>query len=92
MLEAMAAGLPVIASDLPAHRDIIQHGTTGWLVGSAADLAEALRALQDPDVNRTVGEQARSWVMREIGTWDDCVRRYKNAYQRLANPSGDTIA
>lgn len=83
ILEAMAAGLPVIASDLPAHRDIIQHGSTGWLVHNAAEFADALRALEDPNLNRSVGEQARNWVANHVGTWDDCVRRYNSAYRRL---------
>ncbi len=32
LLEAMAAGLPVIASDYDGYRDIVVHGETGWLV------------------------------------------------------------
>jgi glycosyltransferase involved in cell wall biosynthesis len=34
LLEAMAARLPVIASNLPAHRDLIRSGETGMLVDS----------------------------------------------------------
>jgi glycosyltransferase involved in cell wall biosynthesis len=89
ILEAMAAGLPVIASDLPAHRDVIQHGSTGWLVRSAGELAEALNTLETPHINRSIGEQARNWVATHIGTWDDCVRRYQGAYRRLVETNGD---
>lgn len=32
VLEAMASGLPVIASDWNGYRDLVQHGHTGWLV------------------------------------------------------------
>lgn len=90
ILEAMAAGLPVIASDLPAHRDVIQHGSTGWLVHSAGELAEALNTLETPQINRSIGEQARKWVAAQIGTWDDCVLRYQGAYRRLVEISGGT--
>ena len=31
MLEAMAAKLPIIASDIAAHRDMIKHRQTGWI-------------------------------------------------------------
>lgn len=83
MLEAMAAGLPVIASNLSAHRDIIHHGQTGWLVDSPDDLREALATLELPDRNRAIGKAARAWIKANIGTWDDCAGRYVSAYQRL---------
>lgn len=83
MLEAMAAGLPIIASDIPAHSDLLRHADTGWLCGSDSDLAEGLEALEDPARNVGIGEQARRWVQAEIGTWDDCAGRYVRIYQEL---------
>lgn len=83
ILEAMAAGLPVIASDHPAHRDIIQHGITGLIVQNTSEFSAALRALEMPEYSLEIGERARDWVTRHIGTWDDCARRYKDSYQRL---------
>jgi len=83
MLEAMAAGLPVIASDLSAHRDIIRHRQTGWLVDSAEEFRAALALLEMPDNNREIGQVARAWIEANIGTWDDCAERYAFAYRRL---------
>ncbi len=83
VLEAMASGLPVIASDIPAHRDIVGHGETGWLVKGADDLLAALDALGADDVNRAAGEAARRWVREHIGTWHDCAARYVAAYRDL---------
>lgn len=83
VLEAMAAGLPVIASDLPAHRDLILHGQTGWLVSSAQEFASAIAHLGEPEENRRMGEAARAWVRDHIGTWDDCARRYYSAYRTV---------
>ena len=42
ILEAMAAGIPVIASDLAAHRDVVIHGKTGWIVTAQEDLKQAI--------------------------------------------------
>lgn len=83
MLEAMASALPIIASRMPAHADIIADGLTGLLCDSEAGYATALERLEDPDVNRRSGEAARAWVSREIGTWDDCAMRYATIYHRL---------
>lgn len=83
MMEAMAAGLPVIASDLPAHRDLLRNGETGFLVDNANCFASALAQLDDPQLNSRIGLAARNWVAEHIGTWDDCARRYVGAYNDL---------
>jgi len=83
MLEAMAAGLPVLASDLPAHRDIVQHRATGWLAETPQDLATGLAWLNDAANNRHTGQAARRWIKDRVGTWDDCAGRYAAAYQEL---------
>lgn len=83
MLEAMAAGLPVLASDLPAHRDMLQHRQTGWLAATRDDLVDGLDWLEDPVHNQQAGQAARQWVRDTVGTWDDCAARYAAAYQSL---------
>lgn len=83
MIEAMAAGLPVVATDLPAHRDLLRDGETGYLVNSAQSLHAVMAELDDPHLNRCRGAIARHWVAEAIGTWDDCARRYISAYEDL---------
>jgi glycosyltransferase involved in cell wall biosynthesis len=83
MLEAMAAGLPVIASDMPAHRDIIKHEKSGWIVSTPQDLKDAISFFNTREAVIRTGESARSWVLKNIGTWDDCAVRYITAYQDL---------
>ncbi|MBK8743233.1 MAG: glycosyltransferase family 4 protein [Propionivibrio sp.] len=83
MLEAMAAGLPVLATDLPAHRDMLQQGQTGWLAATRDDFIKGLGWLEDPVNNQSVGQAGRQWVKDSIGTWDDCAGRYAAAYQSL---------
>ena len=83
MLEAMAAGLPIIASDLPAHRDFIDHMQTGWLTDSQLDFANALQQLERPALNTAIGRAACEWARRDIGTWDECAARYCALYTSL---------
>lgn len=83
MLEAMAARLPIIASTLPAHADVIEDGRTGLLCGNPQDFAGALARLEDPRTNRDVGQTAQAWVQEAFGTWDDCAARYVHLYRQL---------
>jgi glycosyltransferase involved in cell wall biosynthesis len=44
MLEAMAAGVPIVASDVPVNREIVVHGETGYLVPLGVRSGRADRA------------------------------------------------
>ena len=83
MLEAMAAKLPIIASDIPAHRNMIEHRRTGWIAKTREDFQEGLKWLSNGDANVKMGLAASEWVLRNIGTWDDCAERYIVAYEKL---------
>jgi glycosyltransferase involved in cell wall biosynthesis len=72
VIEAMAAGLPVIVSD-EIRVDIVQDGRSGVVVSGhdPADYAAALRRLADPRVRAAVGavnrEDARSYSIESFG-------------------------
>ncbi len=83
MLEAMAAGIPVIASDLPAHRNFINHKKTGWLASSRSGFKEGLQFLSSHAGNSAIGNNGRAWVRMEIGTWADCASRYVKVYKMV---------
>ena len=55
----MGAGLPVIASPIPAYRTVIEQGRNGYLAESSEDWAAALGALRDPEARHAMGEAAR---------------------------------
>jgi hypothetical protein len=87
MLEAMASGLPIIASDMPAHAGLVEHGVTGLLCRDPTGYADAVARLEDPDTNYAYGVASRAWASHEVGTWGDCARRYIKLYRQLT--SGD---
>ena len=62
VVEAAAAGLPIVASDVGGIPEIIEHGVNGLLVppGDAQALADAIQQLiDDPQRARQLGEAAR---------------------------------
>jgi glycosyltransferase involved in cell wall biosynthesis len=69
LLEAMAAGLPVIATDIPANRALVENKTTGLLVPprDPAALAAALRrVLEHHELAQQLGQSARCRVAAEF--------------------------
>jgi glycosyltransferase involved in cell wall biosynthesis len=66
LLEAMACGLPCIATDIPGSRDLVEQGRSGWIVPPEDPdaMANALRELAgSPERRRSLGEEARERVV-----------------------------
>jgi glycosyltransferase involved in cell wall biosynthesis len=83
--EAMAMERPVVISDLPALREIVEPGETGltFRAEDADDLATVVEGLlDDPALRNRLGRQAREWVLTER-TWAANGRRYRELYERL---------
>ncbi|MBS1816590.1 MAG: glycosyltransferase [Acidobacteria bacterium] len=85
LLEGMAAGLPVVATDVGGNPEAVLDGKTGYLVPArdAAALAHAIgQVFSRPDLGRSMGEAGRRRVMQEfqLGTM---IRRYEDLYLRL---------
>jgi glycosyltransferase involved in cell wall biosynthesis len=83
LLEAMAAGLPVIASRLPAHKDLLASTDGGILVDSEDEFRAAIDSLASPEIRSSLAARARQSVRQIYGTWDDCARRYRELYEHL---------
>lgn len=87
-LEAMAQKRLVIASDVGGHKELIQHGKTGWLfkAGDAQSLAKCvLDVLSQRDLWPAVREAGRHNVEQERN-WAVSVARYQAVYSRLLGP------
>jgi len=69
LMEAMAAGRPVVTSDLSGIPELVQDGVSGFLTqpGDAEGIAAALKRLIDePGLGRELGERGREKVEREF--------------------------
>lgn len=86
LLEAMACGLPVVASDVGGNRDVLEHGRTGLLVppGDPQRLAGAIaRLLGDPLLRADLGQAGRRHVQRSFNITNTRAE-YERRYAALA--------
>jgi glycosyltransferase involved in cell wall biosynthesis len=84
LMEAMACGVPVIASDIAGNRDLIIDGQTGLLfpVGQRTRLAALTRqVLEQPQWARQLGTAARTRMLEEFSV-ERMVNRYADLYRR----------
>jgi hypothetical protein len=77
-MEALACGTPVIAFPAGALADIVEPGSTGFLVNDAREMAEAIAAAGNIDP-----ERCRK-AARERFSLDRMVEQYLALYERLA--------
>jgi len=85
LIEAMAAGLPVVGTNVAGIRDVIKSGFNGFLVDffSFDKLQNALRALLDnKEMRVTFGNNSRV-LATESFSLRFCVDRYQDLFQRL---------
>ncbi len=83
LVEAMAAGLPVVASDIPGYREVVRDGVEGLLVhpNDPTALAGAVsRVLADPTLATALAEAGR--VRAESYSWDVVVPQVEAVYDR----------
>jgi glycosyltransferase involved in cell wall biosynthesis len=86
LLEAMAAGLPIVATRTGGTPEVLVHGETGILVpprDSDALAAACLALSGNPFKRRAFGDRGRDRVEREFAL-DDMVDRYLQTYLRLS--------
>ena len=85
LIEAMALGLPIAASDLPAIREVVDRENAVLIpAGSSPELADTVLALaDDPGRRRAMGERSRA-IFEERFTLERSARRMLELFERVA--------
>lgn len=91
ILEAMSAGVPVVATRIRPLTDIIVNGVCGFLyqrenINELSSLISML--IMDSEMRHTMGEEARRRVMEEF-SWNSIAQRLENYYREILNGDPD---
>ena len=85
LLEALAMGLPIVATDIPGNRDLVSDRQNGLLVplGDAAALRQALLSVTtDPERYRRMSETSRR--LAERYSWQAVSAEFEQIYAQVA--------
>jgi glycosyltransferase involved in cell wall biosynthesis len=83
VIEAMQAGVPVVASDIPGNRDLVVPDQTGFLVqlGDTADFArQTHKLLESAELSQQMGEAGKQRIASEF-TVEKMVDAYADLYR-----------
>ncbi|MEO0116011.1 MAG: glycosyltransferase family 4 protein [candidate division WOR-3 bacterium] len=84
LLEAMACGKPVVASNIPGYQEVVSDGEDGFLVPprSPKAIAEAIiRICQDEEKRREMGEAGRRKALTY--SWENIGKKVEEFYKKL---------
>jgi glycosyltransferase involved in cell wall biosynthesis len=87
LMEAMSAGIPVVASDIPGNRDLVVPEETGFLVpvGDSGELARKTHLiLNDARLARELGRRGQERMRQEFSV-EKMVNRHAELYRGLAS-------
>jgi UDP-glucose:(heptosyl)LPS alpha-1,3-glucosyltransferase len=84
VLEAMAAGLPVIISSTVGAKDLVQEGKNGFIISNTSDsdyIAAKITLLLDKNICGQLAQAAYKTAAQN--TWDDVTKRYAIIYENI---------
>lgn len=91
LFEYMAAGLPVIASNFPLWKEIVEGNKCGITVDplNPEEIAKAITYLtENPEIRKTMGENGRKAILEKYN-WENEGEKLVRLYQKLLSPKGD---
>lgn len=86
MVEAMRAGIPLIVSDIPVHREICGDAALYFELSNPRDLAARIKELDaDPSLRRTLIDRAKNRAVEEF-SWDKHISSLRASYESILKP------
>ena len=83
LLEAMAAGCPVVASDIPANREVIKNSSQRFKPGDQWGLTQALETAIKNVSPRRLASQAHAPELIKEYNWDKVAEQYEALYKKF---------
>lgn len=84
--EAMACGIPVIATNVSGNPELIMHNKTGLLFepGDVNTLSNHLHfAIDNKNIMREMGRKGKEFIISEKLTWRNCANEYEKIYKNI---------
>jgi len=81
LVEAMACGTPVVASDIPSTREVCGDACVLFQLGHPADCSAAILRATEPAIREQLVKRGLARVARF--TWEECARETKKVYESL---------
>ncbi|MDO8241146.1 MAG: glycosyltransferase family 4 protein [Candidatus Moranbacteria bacterium] len=85
MLEALASGLPIVATDTGGTKELVTEGQNGLVIemGDADDMAEKIeKVISNPELCAKMGQESRK--VAETMSWGSVARQYFELYQKVS--------
>ncbi len=98
LIEAASCGRPIVTTDMPGCREIVQHGENGMLVppdDSRAVADAIIRLLEDAELRAKMGDQGRALVQEEFSVErvvEKTVEVYRDVLRRKQRRSAGIVA
>lgn len=86
LLEAAAAGLPLLATPVGIAEDLIEHGKTGFLIRDLKHIGDYIQKVRDPVFRESCRKQIRVLVDERF-SWTNIIEKYISIYKQVIKSS-----
>ena len=91
VLEAMSSGLPVVVTDKMGPRELVDHGSNGFVASNDEEFECYLdRLIRDPELRKTMGARSRRMALER--TWDAVFGSLFDCYREVVQGHRERVA